>query len=48
MKKRVQELEIENFNYWNELLNFQKRLIKISKTLESIDFERAKLKQALK
>jgi hypothetical protein len=41
-------LEIKNSNYRNELLNLQKRLIKINKTLESINFERAKLKQALK
>lgn len=47
IRKRVLKLEIENSNYYNELLNLHKRLIKISKTLGTIDLERAKLKEAL-
>jgi hypothetical protein len=46
MRKGVKELEIKNFNYQNELLNLHKCLIKINKTLDSIDSKWAKFKEA--
>ncbi len=46
-RKRVFELETKNSNYQNELPNLHKHLTKISKTLGTIDSERAKLKEAL-
>jgi hypothetical protein len=45
MKKKVKELEIENFNYQHELLNLHKHLIKIDKTLGSIDSKWVKFKE---
>jgi hypothetical protein len=45
MKKKVKELETENFNYQHKLLNLHKRLIKINKTLGSIDSKRVKFKE---
>jgi hypothetical protein len=41
---KVQELEIENFDYQIELLNFHKWFIEIGKMLGSINLKRARFK----
>jgi len=44
IRKRILEFQIENSNYWNELLDLHKRLTKIGKTIGTINLEQTKLK----
>lgn len=46
-QKRVQELEIGNSNFWNELPKLHKQLTKIDKTLGSINLEHVVLQTTL-